>query len=99
MAIRTRTKSRALPLPIQRAAAGGTLPRGAAVAMVAHRDVVPLKLALDEVGEAGAPLIFLEYERQAEHLVEVAVVHITLPVDGDEVAAHHRLQVLIAVRA
>ena len=37
-------------------------------------------------------------QRQTEHLVEVAVVHVALPVDADQVAAHHRVEVLVAVR-
>jgi two-component system LytT family response regulator len=36
--------------------------------------------------------------REPEHLVEVAVVQPALPVDADQVAAHHRVEVGVAVR-
>src|SRR6267142_2364045 len=92
--MRRRTRRRRAPaLGMQGAAAGGALPRGAAKAMVAHGDARALELARGELGEPDATAA----ERHAEHLVEVAVVHESLPVDGNQRAAHHALEVLVAV--
>src|SRR5215471_16469385 len=38
-----------------------------------------------------------ERHRQAEHLVEVAIVHIATPVDGNQVPAHHAIKVGIVM--
>src|SRR4030088_1351788 len=89
-----RTRSRLAPAPsMQGAAAGGALPRGAAKAMIAHGDARARELARSELRQAGARAT----QRDAEHLVEVAVVHVALPVDGDEAPAHHRFLVFVAV--
>src|SRR5688572_9627574 len=97
------TAMRALtPFSLQRAAAGRALPGGAAVAVVAHGDGVAGEVAADQVGELRPRAVLralLERERQLEHLVEVAVVHVALPVDRDQAAAHDGLEVLVAVRA
>src|SRR5436305_15124151 len=93
--MKTRTRSRLLPLAIQGAAAGRALSRGAAVAMVAHSDRAIRELPGEEIAKPPA----LAAERQAQHLVEVAVVDVALPVNRDQAAAHHRLEVLLAVRA
>ena len=37
-------------------------------------------------------------QRQVQHLVEIAVVDVALPVHRDQVPAHHRRQVLVPVR-
>ena len=37
-------------------------------------------------------------ERQAQHLIEVAIVDVALPVDGEERTAHDRLEVLRLIR-
>ena len=66
--------------------------------MVPHDDGVAGEVAVDELAQpqAGAPFV---HQRQAQHLVEVAVVDEALPVHGDKRAAHHLLEVLVAVRA
>src|SRR5437763_15302046 len=82
--MRRRTRRRPpRSLGIQGAAAGRALPRGAAVAMIAHRDAGAGELALGELANVQrfAPAM---PERQAEHLVEVAVVDVAAPVDGDQ---------------
>src|SRR5207245_2257264 len=91
-----RTRSRPRPaLGMQGAAAGRALPRGAAKAMIAYGDARAREFARDQFGETGAP----PTQRQVEHLVEVAVVYVALPVDRNQVAAHHRRQVFLPVRS
>ena len=65
--------------------------------MIAHRDAGAGEVALGELANVHrfAPAM---PERQAEHLVEVAVVDVAAPVDRHEAAAHHRLEVLVAMR-
>src|SRR5215218_6503515 len=38
-------------------------------------------------------------ERQIEHLIEIAVIHKTPPVDRDQVAAHDAIQIAVDMRA
>src|SRR5947209_801954 len=57
----------------QRAAAARALAGGAAVAVIAHRDGIALEVAADELAQPHARLAG-HVQRQAEHLVEVAVV-------------------------
>src|SRR5262249_52236483 len=54
-------------------------------------------VVVDQVGEMYA-LALAAVERQGEHLVEVAVVDKALPVDRDQVAAHHAAEGLLAMR-
>jgi len=41
----------------------------------------------------------LEPQRQPQHLVEIAVVDVALPVDREQRAAHHAVEVVGAMRA
>src|SRR3569832_427127 len=81
----------------QRAAATAALPRGAAVAVVIDHDGIAGEACRDEVLDVHArPAV--EAQRQAQHLIEVAVVDVTLPIDALEAAAHHRIEIGVAVR-
>src|SRR5712692_5114422 len=83
---------------MQGARARRPLSGGAAVAMVAHGDRIAREIAPDELREVHA-LAPIDDERQAEHLVEVAVVDVALPVDRQQRAAHHRFEILRSMRA
>src|SRR5207245_841124 len=56
------------------------------------------EIASDQVRKMRAPAAF-EPQRQHQHLVEIAVVDVALPVDREQRAAHHALDVVGAVRA
>src|SRR5688572_18902407 len=85
----------------QRAAAAAALPRRAAVAMPSHDDGVAAEVHAHQLAQVDAflrgALAPAQPERQAEHLVEVAVVDVALPVHADQPAAHHAPEVLVSV--
>src|SRR3569832_400030 len=81
----------------QRAAATAALPRRAAVAVIFDHDGITREAGRDEVLDVRARPA-METQRQAQHLIKVAVVDITLPIDADEAAAHHRSEIGVSVR-
>src|SRR5687768_4525333 len=88
----------------QRPTAAAPLTRGAAVAVPGDCDRVAIEVEPSQLPEvhslfrrrAATPT---QPQRQAEHLIEVAVVNVALPVHTDQAAAHDSLQVVITVRA
>ena len=81
----------------ERAAAARALSGGAPVAVVAHGDRASVEVLAEGIAQVGtrSPR---DAQRQAEHLVEVAIVEVALPIDRDHRAAHHRIEVRLAVR-
>src|SRR6266480_6236255 len=80
---------------LERAAAARALPGGAAEAVVLYHDRIAGEIAPDEIGElCSGPT--RDPERQAQHLVEIAIVDGALPVDRDQSAAHHGAEILLA---
>ena len=66
--------------------------------MIGHTNWLAIECVGRQIGEMQARAAGAG-NRQAKLLVEVAVVEITLPIDREQVAAHHVLEVFNAVRA
>ena len=80
----------------QSAAAAATVPGGAAVTMVHHGDCLRVEIRIHQFTQVLSPVADTGIE--TEHLVEIAIVDITLPVDADKAAAHDGIQIVILVR-
>src|SRR3954470_19830200 len=76
----------------ERTPATRPLAGGASVAMAGNPDWRARGLGVEQVREVcpRAPIVF---EWQAQHLVEIAIVDIAPPIDGDEISAHHVLEI------
>jgi hypothetical protein len=61
-------------------------------------DGLPVQVDAEQIAEMGSRL-GPRTEWQPEHLVEVAIVHVSLPVDTDEAPAHYLPEVLGPMRA
>src|SRR5262245_36569887 len=83
---------------LERAAAARSLAGGAAVAMAADPDRPSLHLGFEQIGQVQA-LARVVFERQIEHLIEIAVVDVAPPIDRNQVSAHHLVEVGVEVRA
>src|SRR6476659_1615701 len=76
----------------ERAAATRPLAGGASVAVAGNPDRLARDLGVEQVREVR-PLAPIVFERQIQHLVEIAIVDIAPPIDGDEISAHHVLEI------
>src|SRR5262245_1881448 len=81
----------------QRAAAARSLPGGAAVAVTGDADRAAGEIVIDQLRQMHA-LASAAFDRQVEQLVEVAIVDIAAIVERDQVATHHAVEVIVAVR-
>src|SRR4051812_5516178 len=76
----------------ERAAATRPLTGGASVAVAGNVDRLARELGVEQVGEM-CPRVAIVFERQIQHLVEITIVDIAPPIDGDEISAHHVLEI------
>src|SRR6266446_10121478 len=83
---------------LQRAAAARSLARGAAIAMAADPDRSTLDLGFQQIAQVQA-LARVVFERQIEHLIEVAVIDVAAPIDRNQVSAHHVVEIGVEVCA
>src|SRR3954470_23261360 len=74
------------------AAATRPLAGGASVAVAGNPDRLARDLGVEQVREVR-PLAPIVFERQIPHLVEIEIVEIAPPIDGDEISAHHVLEI------
>src|SRR5690606_33080446 len=81
---------------LQGPAAAAALPGRATVAVVRNADRSPDSVGYQEVAQLR-PWSGSERSGHAQHLVEVAVVEVSLPVHAQERSAHHRREVFASV--
>src|ERR1019366_8373156 len=74
------------------AAAARALACGAAVAMIRDHDRIVRKVTADQLAQMRLRATLVG-ERQAQHLIEVAVVDESAPVDAHQAAAHHGFEI------
>src|ERR1700704_2202604 len=82
---------------LEGAAATRSLAGGAAETMAGDADRVVAEVGGQEGGKVAAPAA-RPRQRQIEHLVEIAVIEETAPIDRDEAAAHDAFEIVVAMR-
>src|SRR6185295_7712226 len=73
-------------------------PRGASVAVAGNPDRIAGDLGMEQVRQADL-LARIALKGEIQHLIEIAVVDVAPPVDGDEVPAHHMREIGVEMRA
>src|SRR5258706_14702480 len=84
----------------QRAATARALAGSAAIAMIGDQDRVVGQISGQPVSQMQSTVAATAFaQMQTEHLIEVAVVEKTLPVDRQQLAAHDVVHVFASVHA